>query len=294
MGEESCGDSRPGEREAVGLAHVEARSNHLMGGEKMTQMLNGKLEHSWLRDVDLADCAHDAAADLPYGRKRALEIATTLALDPELMLLDEPSAGLSPLLVKEIFQQLRRLCEGGLTLMVVEQNARSLLQWCDSAYILREGRVVFHGTAAAALAGVELVGDGSVADMLWARPAVCVLGIDCRNQRALAQHQARGRSRHRPHSAGVDSLIAFAVRGFVRAFDVRGQGSVADALQGFEETRRLFEFEHAQPALAASHDVVQAQLDGVHAEHRGIIRTRSPRSASECGDVALARRPARA
>ena len=86
-----------------------------------------------------------------------LAIAMARLSRPRLMLLDEPSAGLAPLLVKEIFQQLRRLCDGGLTLMVVEQNARSLLQWCDTAYILREGRIVFQGTTAAALADEETV-----------------------------------------------------------------------------------------------------------------------------------------
>jgi branched-chain amino acid transport system ATP-binding protein len=76
---------------------------------------------------------------------------------PHLMLLDEPSGGLAPLSVKEIFKHLRQLCEAGVTLVVVEQNARSLLQWCDYAYILRQGRTAFHGTAAETLADPETV-----------------------------------------------------------------------------------------------------------------------------------------
>ena len=55
---------------------------------------------------------------------------------------------MAPLLVTEIFKQLRRLCDEGITLVVVEQNARSLLRWCDYAYILREGHIAFQGTAA--------------------------------------------------------------------------------------------------------------------------------------------------
>ena len=62
------------------------------------------------------------------------------------MLLDEPSAGLAPRLVTEVFRTLRALCEQGIAIVVVEQNARSVLRWCDYAYILREGRMVFEGT----------------------------------------------------------------------------------------------------------------------------------------------------
>ncbi len=82
------------------------------------------------------------------------------------MLLDEPSAGLSPLFVTDVFCTLRQLCEQGITPVVVEQNARSLLRWCDAAFILREGRIVFHGTAAEVLADEEPItgylGMGSV------------------------------------------------------------------------------------------------------------------------------------
>jgi branched-chain amino acid transport system ATP-binding protein len=105
----------------------------------------------------LREREQQAAGRLSGGERQMLAIAMARLSRPRLMLLDEPSAGLAPLLVKEIFQQLRRLCDDGLTLMVVEQNARSLLQWCDTAYILREGRVVFQGTAAAALADEETV-----------------------------------------------------------------------------------------------------------------------------------------
>jgi branched-chain amino acid transport system ATP-binding protein len=86
-----------------------------------------------------------------------LAIAIGWLSRPQLMLLDEPSAGLAPLFVTEIFKQLRRLCEDGITLVVVEQNARSILRWCDYTYILREGQVAFQGTAADVLADEETV-----------------------------------------------------------------------------------------------------------------------------------------
>ena len=92
---------------------------------------------------------------LSGGERQMLAIAMAWFPRPELMLLDEPSAGLSPLLVTEIFRQLRQVCERGVTLVVVEQNARSLLRSCDYGYVLREGRIVFHGPSAAILADEE-------------------------------------------------------------------------------------------------------------------------------------------
>jgi branched-chain amino acid transport system ATP-binding protein len=94
---------------------------------------------------------------LSGGERQMLAIAIGWLSRPQLMLLDEPSAGLAPLFVTEIFKQLRRLCEDGITLVVVEQNARSILRWCDYTYILRGGQVAFQGTAADVLADEETV-----------------------------------------------------------------------------------------------------------------------------------------
>ncbi len=105
----------------------------------------------------LADRAAQGAGQLSGGERQMLAIAIGWLSRPRLMLLDEPSAGLSPLFVIEVFRTLRTLCEQGITLVVVEQNARSLLRWCDAAYILREGRVVFHGTSAQVLADEETI-----------------------------------------------------------------------------------------------------------------------------------------
>ncbi|MEZ4708867.1 MAG: ABC transporter ATP-binding protein [Caldilineaceae bacterium] len=106
------------------------------------------------------------AGKLSGGERQMLAIAIGWLSRPQLMLLDEPSAGLSPLFVTEVFRTLRQLCEAGITLAVVEQNARSVLHWCDYAYVLREGRVAFQGTAPEILADEETVkgylGVGSV------------------------------------------------------------------------------------------------------------------------------------
>lgn len=86
------------------------------------------------------------------GERQMLAVAMAWLSRPRLMLLDEPSAGLSPRMVGEVFRKLRELQTRGLTLVVVEQNARSLLQVCDYVYIMREGRIALHGTAQMMLA----------------------------------------------------------------------------------------------------------------------------------------------
>jgi branched-chain amino acid transport system ATP-binding protein len=134
------------------------RENLQLAGRKLERALSQRtLAESFEIFPILREREQQAAGRLSGGERQMLAIAMARLSRPRLMLLDEPSAGLAPLLVKEIFQQLRRLCERGLTLMVVEQNARSLLRWCDTAYILREGRIVFQGSAAAALADEETV-----------------------------------------------------------------------------------------------------------------------------------------
>ena len=88
------------------------------------------------------------AADLSYGRKRVLEIATTLAMEPELMLLDEPSFGLAPLIVRDLFRILGKINrEEKVTILVVEQNAQLALELADQAYVIETGRIVMSGNA---------------------------------------------------------------------------------------------------------------------------------------------------
>ncbi len=97
------------------------------------------------------------AGRLSGGERQMLAIAIGWLARPKLMLLDEPSAGLSPRMVSEVFRTLQSLAQSGITLMVVEQNARSLLRWCDYAYILREGQIAFQGATAEILADEETV-----------------------------------------------------------------------------------------------------------------------------------------
>src|SRR5581483_2353966 len=132
------------------------RENLLLAGRHLS---HGDLEHR-LSEVFktfpiLRERQLQRAGQLSGGERQMLAISIAFVPRPRLMLLDEPSAALSPLLVKEIFKQLRRLCDQGITLVVVEQNARSLLQLCDYGYVLREGQIVFQGAAADSLADEE-------------------------------------------------------------------------------------------------------------------------------------------
>ncbi len=97
------------------------------------------------------------AGSLSGGEHQMLAIAIAWLSQPNIMLLDEPSAGLAPAVAGEVFRVLQELSQQGITLVVVEQNARRVLQYCDYAFVLREGRLAFQGTAAACLNDEETI-----------------------------------------------------------------------------------------------------------------------------------------
>lgn len=97
------------------------------------------------------------ASLLSGGERQMLAIAIGWLTRPKLMLLDEPSAGLAPNLVNEVFRTLLLLRDQGMTLVVVEQNARSVLRHCDEVHILREGMLAFSGSAEECLADEETI-----------------------------------------------------------------------------------------------------------------------------------------
>ncbi len=94
--------------------------------------------------VGLDDFVDTKAAELPYGRKRALELATTLALDPEVLLLDEPTAGMGHEDVGRITDLIRRVSKGRTTLMV-EHNLGVVADLCDRITVLTRGEVLAEG-----------------------------------------------------------------------------------------------------------------------------------------------------
>lgn len=98
-----------------------------------------------LQQVGLVDSIKEQAASLPFGKKRLLEIARALASVPMLLLLDEPTGGLSPVEAKGISEVIVSLKERGLTILLVEHNMPVLMGISDHVIVMSEGRKVFEG-----------------------------------------------------------------------------------------------------------------------------------------------------
>jgi branched-chain amino acid transport system ATP-binding protein len=100
--------------------------------------------HALLAQVDLGDFAHRRAVELPYGRKRALELATTLAMAPQLMLLDEPTQGMAHEDVAR-FTSLIRQAAADRTVLMVEHNMQVVARIADTITVLQRGKVIASG-----------------------------------------------------------------------------------------------------------------------------------------------------
>ena len=97
-----------------------------------------------------------AAGTLSGGEQQMCAIGRALMSGPKLLLLDEPSAGLAPVVVQAIFGLIRRICAEGYTVLIVEQNIRQVLKVVDRAYLLETGRIKTSGTSAALLESEEI------------------------------------------------------------------------------------------------------------------------------------------
>jgi len=95
------------------------------------------------------------AASLSGGEQQMLAIGRALMSRPKLLLLDEPSLGLAPLIVREIFRIIKNLNEEGLTILLVEQNARKALQYAKKAYVLEIGQMILEGDPASLLSNKQ-------------------------------------------------------------------------------------------------------------------------------------------
>ena len=95
----------------------------------------------------LGERKHQLAGTLSGGEQQMLTIARALMSRPRLMMLDEPSLGLMPTLVKEVFEIIKEIHAGGTTILLVEQNARKALAVADRGYVLETGKIVLYGVA---------------------------------------------------------------------------------------------------------------------------------------------------
>jgi branched-chain amino acid transport system ATP-binding protein len=87
------------------------------------------------------------AGTLSGGEQQMLAIGRALMSQPEMLLLDEPSLGIAPILVKAIFKKIKEISESGVTVLLVEQNAKAALKLADRGYVLEVGKIVFEGTS---------------------------------------------------------------------------------------------------------------------------------------------------
>lgn len=104
----------------------------------------------------LSERRQQLGGTLSGGEQQMLAIGRALMSNPKILLLDEPSLGLAPLLVKTIFQTLREINESGVTIVLVEQNARAALKLVHRAYVMELGRIVLEGPAAELMANPEV------------------------------------------------------------------------------------------------------------------------------------------
>jgi branched-chain amino acid transport system ATP-binding protein len=130
----------------IGLQRALGTSFYFWRSEKTLNQLNDRAM-ALLAEVDLEQFADTITSDLPYGRKRALEIATTLGMEPELMLLDEPTQGMGHEDVHRVTALIKKVASGR-TILMVEHNMNVVSGICDRISVLQRGAVLAEGSYA--------------------------------------------------------------------------------------------------------------------------------------------------
>ena len=131
--------------------------NLRVGGFLLGTELKERLDEAYQMFPILADKRRQRASTLSGGQRQMLAIARAMMTHPKVLMLDEPSAGLAPIMVQEVFDRLRALAQSGISILLVEQNAKAALLNSDRAYVFVEGRKHIDGPAR------ELLGDAAVA-----------------------------------------------------------------------------------------------------------------------------------
>ncbi|MFZ9177001.1 MAG: ABC transporter ATP-binding protein, partial [Burkholderiaceae bacterium] len=127
----------------IGLQRRLGTSFHFWKSDKTLNILNDRAMDA-LERVGLGEFADELAVNLPYGRKRALEIATTVAMNPEVMLLDEPTQGMGHEDVDRVTQLIKKVSEGR-TVIMVEHNMKVVANIADTISVLQRGELIAEG-----------------------------------------------------------------------------------------------------------------------------------------------------
>ncbi len=140
------------------FANLEVEENLILGGyfRPWDRHQRQDLERIYADFPRLAERRHQKAGTLSGGEQQMLALGRALMSRPALLMMDEPSLGLAPLLVAEVFKIIRRIRDDGVTILLIEQNAAAALTIADRGYVLENGRVVLGGP------GRELMADGRV------------------------------------------------------------------------------------------------------------------------------------
>jgi len=157
-----CGNKRitgirPDQMGGVGIAYV-PQTDNIFRTLTISQNLDLALRHAGVETNErrqvlfeqfppLADKRNEKAGALSGGQRQMLAVALALAVKPEIIMMDEPSAGLSPKAAGEVLQLVRDLADGGVSILLVEQNVNQALRIADHCYILAEGRHQIDGKA---------------------------------------------------------------------------------------------------------------------------------------------------
>ena len=133
-----------------------AEENLRMGAFTARDKYPERLEQVYALFPRLKERRSQLAGTMSGGEQQMCAIGRALMSGPKLLLLDEPSAGLAPVVVQSIFELVRRICAQGYTVLIVEQNIRQVLKVVTRAYLLDAGRIVQSGSAAELLAAPEI------------------------------------------------------------------------------------------------------------------------------------------
>jgi len=140
------------------FAGLTVRENLMAGGYTVKDgpRLHKNIERMFDLYPILRERQNQQAGTLSGGEQQMLAICRGLMAEPKLILLDEPSLGLGPIIVNGVFKLIRQIREQGITVVLVEQNARKALALCDYAYVLENGKIAMHGQ------GKELLCDEAI------------------------------------------------------------------------------------------------------------------------------------
>ena len=128
---------------------ISVQENLMLGAFTCKNAEQNKKNLQWIYDLfpRLHERKKQLAGTLSGGEQQMLAIGRALMAQPKVLLLDEPSLGLAPILVRSIFSTIRAICETGLTIVLVEQNARAALKLADRGYVIEAGRIALSGSA---------------------------------------------------------------------------------------------------------------------------------------------------